>query len=247
MNDYQKSDELKAAHIGESYGDFLSRLHEFLRPRSYLEIGSRAGDSLALASCPSIAIDPDFKLDPKFMGKKAFCGLYRMGSDEFFSQHDATAILGIPVDLAFLDGLHLAEFLLRDFINVERHCKRNSIVVIHDCLPLDLQMARRRETDFNKSARHPHWWTGDVWKVVIALKKYRPDLRIYALDASPTGLIVITCLDPTSSLFSEKYFDLIDEFRSMTSDDLLHFVSTLNIMSTKDMQTFEDISQFLWL
>jgi hypothetical protein len=29
--------------------------------------------------------------------------------------------------------MHYAEFLLRDFINIERHVTRNSLVILHDC------------------------------------------------------------------------------------------------------------------
>jgi hypothetical protein len=33
---------------------------------------------------------------------------------------------------------------LRDFANLERHCTRNSIILIHDCYPLDRESARRQ-------------------------------------------------------------------------------------------------------
>ena len=45
---------------GEHYTEVLKRLHRELRPRSYSEIGTLHGQSLRLANCPSIAIDPDF-------------------------------------------------------------------------------------------------------------------------------------------------------------------------------------------
>jgi len=247
VSDYPNPVDFISGHTGLEYKEFLARLHKFLKPRSYLEIGSRTGDSLSLASCASIAIDPDFNLAPNFMGLKQFCCLYRMTSDVFFSEHDATAILGRPIDLAFLDGLHLAEFLVRDFINVERHCKRNSVIAIHDCLPLDSQMARRRETDPNKGIRQPGWWTGDVWKVLIILKKYRPSLRVYALDAVQTGLVIVTCLDPESTVLGDNYFNITDEFRSLTSESFADFISQLGIMPTSCMETFEDVSQYFWL
>ena len=40
------------------YLEFLKGLHEAVRPRAYLEIGLRHGDSLALADCPSLGVDP---------------------------------------------------------------------------------------------------------------------------------------------------------------------------------------------
>ena len=39
--------------------------------------------------------------------------------------------------------MHLYEFALRDFMNIEAHCRPESLVVLHDCLPVDSYMARR--------------------------------------------------------------------------------------------------------
>ncbi len=234
---------------GEDYKTVLGRLHNLLKPASYLEIGSRDGSSLALTSCPSIAIDPMFQLTPSFFGNKPFCCLYRMGSDQFFSDFNPEAILGRKVDFAFLDGLHLAEFLLRDFINVERVCRPNSVIAIHDCLPLDAAMARRHEygQDGIRSPRFPDWWTGDVWKVLVALRKYRPALQIKILDAKPTGLALITGLDPQSSVLSQNYYDIVNEFQAMSDADAKAFVDTADIVATTTLTTYEDVSRFFWL
>jgi hypothetical protein len=35
-----------------------------------------------------------------------------------------------------------------------------------------------------------------VWKVVVWLRRHRPDLRVATLDVGPTGLAVVTGLDP---------------------------------------------------
>lgn len=49
--------------------------------------------------------------------------LCRHTSDEFFARSDLHELLGgTPVDLAFIDGMHLFEFALRDFVNLERLC-----------------------------------------------------------------------------------------------------------------------------
>ena len=65
-------------------------------------------------------------------------------SDEFFSTHDLREELGgSPVDLSFIDGLHLFEFALRDFINLERAGTEQSMIVLHDTDPPDADMAAR--------------------------------------------------------------------------------------------------------
>lgn len=144
MNDMAANDlvaDVQAPDLaGEHYIATLQRLHEVLRPKTYLEIGVQLGDSLKLARCASIAIDPAFHIVPSNIEgvfAKPELHFYQMGSDDFFGQHSPSQILGRTIDMAFLDGMHRCEYLLRDFINTERHCKRNSIIALHDCLPVE--------------------------------------------------------------------------------------------------------------
>jgi hypothetical protein len=123
---------------GPGHEEILSALHAHLKPRTYLEIGVDRGETLKLARCPSIGIDPNMQVNHQAIGQKPACLLYRMESDRFFDANDPEVLLGAKIDFAFLDGMHLFEFLLRDFINVERHCRRNSLIVLHDCVPTDL-------------------------------------------------------------------------------------------------------------
>ena len=132
---------------GTHYHAVLARLHEILRPRSYLEIGVETGATLALARCPSIGIDPAFRFtDMELMDRitaKPSLLLYKMASDAFFAEHSPTTLLGRPLEMAFLDGMHRCEYLLRDFINTEIHCRPNAVVALHDCVPLEMPMAER--------------------------------------------------------------------------------------------------------
>ena len=146
---------------GPDYYHVLQRIHSVLAPKSYLEIGTRDGGSLAQANCASIAIDPQFDLRMEVIGHKPSCHFYQQTSDSFFAERDPTAILGRPIDFAFLDGMHLYEFLLRDFINVERHCRPNSVIALHDCIPTDSFVARRAREDLSLapySAAPSDWW-----------------------------------------------------------------------------------------
>ena len=96
------------------YLEFLKGLHEAVRPRAYLEIGLRHGDSLALADCPSLGVDPAFNLRVE-LGDNV--ELLRETSDEYFARAAAAEAARRPrPDMAFIDGMHLAEFALRDFI-----------------------------------------------------------------------------------------------------------------------------------
>lgn len=203
--------EVMPFHAGMEYFDCLSRLHAVLEPARYLEIGVWRGESFALSRAASIGVDPHFLLDRNIMEGKPACHLFQTGSDEFFATEDAIERLGGPIDLAFLDGMHNFEFLLRDFANTERVCHQGSAIVLHDCLPIDPRITHREQNEHHRiDAVVPGWWAGDVWKVPVLLKRFRPDLTMVAFDAPPTGLIVITGLDPANRSLNERYGAMID-------------------------------------
>ncbi len=223
-------------HAGLRFGRIIAALHRHMKPQSYLEIGTLSGGTLRIATCPSIAVDVRFMLDEDVLGSKPACLLMQMPSDRFFANYDPSALLNRPIDLAFLDGMHLFEFLLRDFINTERHCRPESIILLHDCLPTDAYVARRELADrrFEHLSPHPDWWAGDVWKTVAILKKYRPDLRILAFNSRPTGLVAVTDLDPGSDVLARQYFSLTEQFRSvcLTQRGAEAFMATLNVAAS---------------
>jgi hypothetical protein len=222
-------------HEGAGYLKLLRRLHALKRPRSYLEIGTAAGKTLAIARCPSIAIDPRFRLSHDVrQGKpesKPACHLFEMTSDAFFAAHNPTALFGAPIDLAFIDGMHHFEFALRDFMNIERHCRPDSLIVLHDCLPVDTHMARRDPHDRSRAVQshYPNAWAGDTWKALWILQRYRPDLRIFAFDAPPSGLVVVTHLDSASTLLKQRHDELVGAANAV---DLASFYDGVEILPT---------------
>jgi hypothetical protein len=210
-----------ADHAGENYLTVLRRLHNCLRPKTYLEIGCSKGDSLALAQCASLAIDPAPEISvAEAIGTKPLCAVYRTTSDDFFARHNPAAILGGPIEMAFLDGMHLCEFLLRDFINTESHCRRNAVVILHDCLPVEWPMAERRHTMEPVRKHHIHSWAGDVWRTALLLKRRRPDLEITAYASPPTGLVCVTNLSPQSTVLIDDYHNCIRQMMSQTLQDI---------------------------
>ena len=135
------------------YRDFLGRIHEVLEPPTYLEIGVRNGDSLALAQSPAIGIDPAYRLH---VAPPAGAKLFPITSDEFFERAEPLLTFGgRRVAFSFIDGMHLSEFALRDFVNVERHADWTAAIVFDDILPRDIPEANRDRTT--------HQWTGDVY------------------------------------------------------------------------------------
>ncbi|HKP27339.1 MAG TPA: class I SAM-dependent methyltransferase [Dongiaceae bacterium] len=218
-------------HQGTGYLKLLRRLHALQRPRHYLEIGTAAGKTLALARCASIAIDPRFRLAQDVRAGKPACHLFEMTSDAFFAAHNPTALFGGPIDLAFIDGMHHFDFALRDFMNIEPHCRPDSLIVLHDCLPVDDHMARRDPRDRSRTAQshYPNAWAGDTWKALWILQRYRPDLRIFAFDAPPSGLVVVTRLDPSSTLIKQRYDEALAAAHAI---DLAGFYAGFEILPT---------------
>ena len=186
---------------GDFYLAVLERLHDALQPRTYFEIGTCFGFSLALSRCAAIAVDPAFRItEPEIVAKmidRPSLMLFQSTSDAFFAKQDPVRLFGQPIEFAFLDGMHRCEFLLRDFINAERHCRPNSMIALHDCLPVEGSMTARNPGALTPSERHrSDWWTGDVWRTVLYLKRHRRDLDITCLDAAETGLVLVSGLDP---------------------------------------------------
>lgn len=194
---------------GEDYYFWLQRFHELLHPASYVEVGLGHGRSLALAGpeTKAVGIDPFQGAWERlnYVSPHGPATLFPLTSDDFFAQHDLREVIGRETfDLAFIDGLHLFEQALKDFINLERYAGKDSVILIHDCLPIAPIVAERdRCTGF---------WTGDVWRIIPCLKTFRPDLQIATIPTKPSGLAVVTGLDPGSTALSENFQAIVDYY-----------------------------------
>ncbi|MGN6475476.1 MAG: class I SAM-dependent methyltransferase, partial [Mycobacteriales bacterium] len=140
-------------------------------------------------------------------------------SDDFFAGVDP--LVWFPrrtPDLTFIDGMHLFEFALRDFINAERHSEPDGVIILDDMLPRSVaEAARNRYTDA---------WTGDVFRVATVLEQYRPDLTVVPIDTSPTGVVLVVGRDPTNTTLSDRYDEILAEHLKEdpqeVPDDILH-------------------------
>ncbi len=212
---------------GMHYLQFIEDMHQVLKPKWYLEIGTQTGASLKLSSAKSIAVDPGFRLSHEVMQNKPELYAYQETSDMFFKTGRLNQ-LRAKIDIAFLDGMHLFEFLLRDFIGTEKFCSKSGVILLHDCLPWNGPMAMR-DRDLAETSS----WTGDVWKIVPVLQKYRPDLEIDIVDAAPTGLVIVNKLDPTNTVLEENYERILNEFKEIT----LEYFGVDRYFSSLDVQS----------
>jgi hypothetical protein len=202
----QNTDRPSPAQSGApgNYLELLTRIQGYLRPRTYVEIGLGHGRSFVCVPEGTLAvgIDPALKIREIIRRPAA---LFALTSDEFFDRYDLQQILGgLSVDLAFIDGMHRFEFALRDFIHLERCCAPESVILIHDCYPVDEQSASREP--------RPGVWSGDIWKLIVCLKEHRQELNIAVVTTPPTGLAIVTGLDSGSTVLEERYDDICRHF-----------------------------------
>lgn len=189
------------AHLrlpGPDYRFWLAWFHTHCAPRLYLEIGVERGESLALAlpSTRLVGVDPAPLGDP-LLHCRGDARLYRQTSASFFAAVPPdSGLTPDGFDLAFIDGDHRFETVLEDFIAAERHAAPGAVLLLHDTLPLTATTAaRERRTGF---------YTGDGWKIVPCLQSLRPDLQIMTIPAAPSGLTVITRLDPGNGALHDR-------------------------------------------
>lgn len=200
---------------GVFYAEFLKQIHNVCKPSSYFEIGVETGATLALAQCRSVAVDPVFKFRVDPIGKREESYFFQLTSDDFFARHNLKSFLPGGPDVAFLDGMHHYEFLLRDIMNTEKSSHRATVALLHDCYPINPEMADREQFGRRIDQATQRWWTGDVWKLLPILRDYRPDIKVTILDCPPTGLVVAQGLDANSNVLANAYDEIIAKYKDI--------------------------------
>lgn len=191
-----------------NYKDFIKFFQIYSKSKYYVEIGVREGETLMLAQNFAIGIDPNFKIEKPIY---SFTKLFKLSSDDFFKTYDLFKELNNNYfDLAFVDGMHLFEFALRDFINLEKYSHSKSFIIFDDVKPRNQKESQRKQTGGA--------WTGDVWKIYLCLKKYRPDLKLVLVDTKPTGTLVVTNLNKNNDILIKNYNSILNEFLNNFDD-----------------------------
>lgn len=210
---------------------FLQTLHSTIVPRTYLEIGVFRGESLRLALCPAVGIDPAPVIESRL---RASTFVVEATGDDFFArprpldpyyQHGGVRwqsllrrprlikrwLKGAPrrsdgecfAELALIDGMHHAEFALRDFMNVERNSAPWSVIIFDDMLPQNQTQALRTRATGD--------WTGDVFRLHKVLNTYRPDLVTVLVDTDPTGVLVVFAPNHLDERLRTSYDQIVAE------------------------------------
>ena len=140
--------------------DLLNFLAEKYNLQNYLELGVQVpGLNFDKIKCKyKSGVDPDHEAK----------ATYQMTSDQFFK----TWIYDETFDLIFIDGLHTAEQVKKDFENALKILSPNGFIVLHDCNPL-----KEEHTIVSRPTERGHW-NGDVYKFAGRLSAFEEFVTI---------------------------------------------------------------------
>ena len=185
---------------------------------SYLEIGvSNPRWCFNMVSCrDKDGVDPGFEFDNNPAN-------YKMTSDEFFKS--------IPNDkkwdVIFIDGLHLAQQVIKDVYNALDHLNEGGFILMHDCNPPNIW--RQRENYSIDGYNYP--WNGTTWKAYYQLRMTRSDLSICVVDTDYGVGLIRKGSQPLAPADNEFYdFNILQENKK----------EYLNLISCDELDSFLD-------
>lgn len=136
-----------------THTDLINYLVTKFSLNRYLEIGinNTANNFDLIKATDKVGVDPNFR------SKATFCGT----SDEYFLAVGDE----VKFDMVFIDGLHHADQVQRDFENSLAHLSDGGFILLHDTCPEKEELTK---VPRNKKGR----WLGDVYKFVLRLNTY---------------------------------------------------------------------------
>jgi hypothetical protein len=202
-----------------------------IKGNNYLEIGVRDGKTITEVKAKhKVGVDPAYHLK-RNLALKGVLGLndfklFKQTSDEFF-KNEAKKTFPDGIDLVFIDGLHNYDQSLRDVINSLEFLNPNGFMVLHDCNPKGAAQAYPIKNSYDEvievlqSGGIEGWtgeWNGDVWKTIVHLRAFHPELNVRTIDADQ-GLGVISFgqnhhqLNVEKSELENAEFDFLEQNR----------------------------------
>ena len=80
--------------------------------------------------------------------------------------------------------------------------QKDSLILLHDVLPTRPEVGTRE--------KQTKMWTGDVWKAVDILRRFRSDLTLIFVPTMPSGLLFVTNLNPDSTVLAGRFDELVE-------------------------------------
>ena len=160
--------------------DLLNTLIKTFDLKRYLEIGVYRGETSS-----KVNILHKDGVDNGADGEMCDYVSYLMSSDEFWKNHSTNE----KYDIVFIDGLHVAEQVMRDIEGAMSVLSDRGFIVLHDCIPFSYE-AQLQPKPKGRS------WNGDCWKAMASFIRNNPDYECLTVG-SDHGLGVIR-FDPVA-------------------------------------------------
>jgi len=151
--------------------DLLNHLATKHNLKRFLEIGTQNPTQ----NFDKIQCEYKVSVDPDPNAHATFC----MTSDLFFNKLDLfdEKVDGVTEwDLIFIDGLHTAEQVKKDFENALKVLSPNGFIVLHDCNPM-----KEEHTIVPRPTVTGHW-QGSVYKFACELGLYYKKFNVVDID-----------------------------------------------------------------
>lgn len=191
---------------------------------TYLEIGVRN----PAMNFDRINCEKKYGVDPGIEFKENPVD-FKMTSDAFFSKLSKGEILDPDTrfDVIFIDGLHLADQVLKDIHNAIKFLKENGFIVLHDCNPPTEYHAREDHNFVTSPARNI--WNGTVWKAFYRMR-FNTEVSSICIDTD-WGVGIISKLKISDHL-KEDYNPFLEYhiFNDRRKE-------SLNLMTFEEFQT----------
>lgn len=149
----------------KNHTELLQYLAGKINAKTYLEIGV----SNPVNNFDKIPVAHKVGVDPNPKAQATYC----MTSDEYFLHYIEELPLRLSFDLIFIDGLHHADQVKRDFENSLKVLNEGGLIVLHDTCP-------DKEKITHVPRDRPGRWLGDVYKFASTLSNY--NVNYFTLD-----------------------------------------------------------------
>lgn len=188
--------------------DLLNHLAEKYQLKRYLEIGvQNPAQNFDKINCPyKISVDPDPNANATI----------QKTSDEYFTAeiglNEQFPSLQKNYDLIFIDGLHTAEQVQKDFENALQVLTPNGFIVLHDCNP-----EKEEHTIVPRPTKTGHW-NGSCYKFAAS---FQGSPHVHTVDIDNGCMVIQKKAGLRWSKVDYILWDYFDEYRK----EILNLIS----------------------
>lgn len=141
----------------KEYRSIIKIIHQVIRPKVYLEVGCRHGETLRYLTAEKSKTEfhaIDIKDVSKSLPKNV---KFHLGSS-----NDIAKTWKLPIDMLFIDADHSFEAVMNDFNIYSKFVTHNGIILLHDTFPENKEMTLPNNC-------------GEAWKAAWNIRQYLND------------------------------------------------------------------------